>query len=74
MQTIDENIQTTRQPSESALRRKAARRGYKPTKIRPDSRRHAQYGPFMIVNASTNGAILWGMSLQETSERLAKAE
>ncbi len=48
-------------PSDSALRRKAARRGYRLTKIREASRWYNDYGPFMISEASTSCVVQCGM-------------
>ena len=54
----------TKTPSDSALRRKARRRGLKITKLRENSRWYNEYGPLMIADAGTNGA-LQGMTLDE---------
>ena len=64
----------TRLPTIAALRRKAARKGYKLTKLRSDSRWHLHYGPFMIVERSTKGGVSWGLSLEEAAEWLANAK
>ncbi len=54
-------------PTESVLRRKAASRGYKLTKIRENSRWYNQFGPFMIADASTNCAVQYGMTAEEVN-------
>jgi hypothetical protein len=72
MKTIDTNSET-RQPSVSALRRKAARREYKLTKLRENSRWFNSYGPFMIVDPYTNSIILSSMTLQEAADWIATA-
>jgi hypothetical protein len=65
---------TTTAPSDSSLRRKAARQGYKVTKIRENSRWYAQYGPFMIADASTNCAVQYGMTPDEVNDWLSSDE
>lgn len=57
-------------PTESALRRKAARRRYKLTKIRESSRWYNTYGPFVISDAATNCALLYGITVEEVNEWL----
>ena len=60
----------TKTPSDNALRRKAARQGYRLVKIRELSSWYAQYGPFMISDASTNRAVQYGMNAEEVNEWL----
>jgi hypothetical protein len=62
------------QPSESALRRKAFRRGYRLTKLRENSRWFNEHGPYMIARLSTNGLEVSHMTLQEAAEWIANAE
>jgi hypothetical protein len=69
-----QNYMKTRTPTESVLRRKAARRGYKLTKIRDASRWYNDYGPFMISEASTNCAVQCGMTADEVNGWLTSDE
>lgn len=62
------------QPSESALRRKAFRRGYRPTKLRENSRWYNEHGPYMIARLSTNGLEVSRMTLQEAADWIATAD
>ncbi len=57
-------------PSESELRRKAARRGYKLCKIRETCRGYNEYGPFMIVDADSNRAVDYRLTLEEAADWL----
>ena len=57
-------------PTESALRRKAARRGYRLTKIREKSRWFNTYGPFMISDAARNAVLHCGITAEEVNEWL----
>ena len=59
--------------SESSVRQRAKRKGYKLTKIREGSRDYYQYGPFMICDASTNGVLNYGLTLIEADEWLTAA-
>lgn len=68
---LSETTVESRCSSESALRRKAARQGFKLTKIRENSRWYLQYGPFMIADASTNGVVQYGMTAEEANEWLS---
>lgn len=63
-----------RAPTDNALRRKAACRGYKLTKIRENSSWYNQYGPYMISDAGTNCAIQYGMTAEEVNEWLTSDE
>ena len=74
MPTIEDSTETTTtQQSESSLRRKAARLGYRLTKLRSNSTFYSQYGPFMISDASTNAGILWSVTLDYAAEWLLNA-
>jgi hypothetical protein len=64
----------TRTPSDNALRRKAARQGYKLIKIRENSRWYNQYGPFMISDATTNCAVVYSMTGDEVQSWLTGDE
>ena len=61
-------------PTDTALRRKAARQGYKLIKIREASRWFNQYGPFMIADATTNCAVQYGMTAEEVNGWLTSDE
>ncbi len=61
-------------PSESAVRQKAIRKGYRLTKIREASCWCDQYGPYMLADASTNGALVYSLTLQEADDWLANNE
>ena len=58
-------------PSESAVRRKAVRKGYRLTKIREGCCWFDQYGPYMLADASTKGALVHGLTLEEANYWLA---
>ena len=64
----------TKTPTESVLRRKAACRGYKLTKIREHSRWYNQYGPFMIADARTNFTLQYGLTADEVNDWLTSDE
>lgn len=55
----------TKTPTESVLRRKAACRGYKLTKLRENSRWYYQYGPYMLAEAATNFTVQYGLTADE---------
>ena len=62
------------QSSESAIRRKAFRRGYKLTKLRENSRGYEEHGPYMIARLSTNALVESGLTLQEAADWIANAK
>jgi hypothetical protein len=63
---------STKAPTDNVLRRKAARRGYKLTKLRQDSRWYNECGPFILADASTNGAVQTGLTADEVNEYLKR--
>ena len=63
---------STNRQSETDIRRKATRKGYRLTKICANSAWFDQYGPYMLADASTNGALVYGLTLDEANEWLAK--
>ena len=58
-------------PSETGIRRKAIRKGYRLTKIREVSCWFDHYGPYMLADASTNGVLVHSLTLEEAEEWLA---
>jgi hypothetical protein len=54
-------------PSDNSLRRKARGQGYRLIKIRENSRLYAQYGPFLISDATTNCAVQCAMTAHEVN-------
>jgi hypothetical protein len=67
-------IMKIKTPTDNALRRKVARRGFKLVKIRENSSWHDLYGLFMISNASTHWAVQFGMTAEEVNEWLTSDE
>ena len=58
-------------PSESALRRKARRQGFRLIKVRDSSRFYDQYGPYIVADATTNVAIHHAITAEEVNDWLA---
>ena len=57
-------------PTETALRRKAALRGYKLSKIRQTSRWYNGYSPYMISDAIKNVVLHYGVTVEALNEWL----
>jgi len=61
-------IKTT--PNTFALRRCAARQGFRLWRVRKGSRWYRRCGPFALIDDETNSVVLRGMTLGEVAERL----
>lgn len=56
--------------SDSSLRRRARAQGLELVKYRPSSRWYAQYGPYALVEQSTNCLEAYGLSREEVAAAL----
>ena len=57
--------------TECQMRRRAAREGLRLMKLRESSRHYHQYGPYALVDRSTNFFVAYGLDLDQVEEQLA---
>lgn len=58
--------------SESTLRRRAAARGLRISKVRQNSRWYHQYGPYFLADTSTRAVVGIGLDLQDLTDALTE--
>lgn len=58
------------QRSESGLRRRAARHGLRVVKLRENNRDWRSYGPYMLVDTSTNAVVAHSLDLSELIDEI----
>lgn len=58
-------------PQIRCLRRRYGRQGVQVRSIPERSRWHAQYGPYMLVDAGTNAVIAYGLDLDSLTRQSA---
>lgn len=55
---------------ESTLRQRAERRGLTLHKVRPGSRWYLTYGPFMLVDVSSNAVVASGLAREDVAAEI----